>query len=201
MGVFDTLKGISRLTLAALKNKLARPSEPMAQAIAVGAVAPATAPARPAAPQAQPPRLTLAPALDVEFALLKTQVSDKELAQTAPKLKTVSTTSMRVASELDRIRESLLGPILATTRPRVKDLSPTLDDIKKESQAVVTAGDITVEVPAEFLRELQGIHMEVNFTDGKKRRVLPGGVLLASHQLQKTPDGWLVRLKFLPKKT
>jgi len=201
MGVFDTLKGISRLTLAALKNKLARPSEPVAQPIAMAAAAPSTTPARPAPPPAQPPRLALAPALDVEFALLKTQVSDKELALTAPKLKTVSTTSMRVASELDRIRESLLGPILATTRPKVKDLSPTLDDIKKESQAVVTAGDITVEVPAEFLRELQGIHMEVNFTDGKKRRVLPGGVLLASHQLQKTPDGWLVRLKFLPKKT
>ena len=201
MGVFDTLKGISRLTLAALKNKLARPTEPVAQPITVAAVAPAVVAAGAAsAPAAPPPRPALAPALDVEFSLLKTQVSDKELAITAPKLKTVSTTSMRVASELDRIRESLLGPILATTRPKVKDLSPTLDDIKKESQAVVTAGDISVEVPPDFLADLQGIHMEINFTDGKKRRVLPGGVLLASHQLQKTPDGWLVKLKFLPKK-
>jgi hypothetical protein len=138
--------------------------------------------------------------MEVEFALLKTQVSDKELAQTAPKLKTVSTTSMRVASELDRIRESLLGPILATTRPKVKDLSPTLDDIKKESQAVAAAGDVSVDVPPDYLRDLQGLHMEIHFTDGKKRRVLPGGVLLSASQLQKTPDGWIVRLKFLPKK-
>jgi signal recognition particle receptor subunit beta len=205
MGVFDTLKGISRLTLAALKNKIARPAEPISQPAAMAPQRTAAAPAGPApaaavAPAKPAPAVTPAPAPDVEFSLLKTQVSDKELALTAPKLKTVSTTSIRVASELDRIRESLLGPILATSRPKVKDLSPTLDDIKKESQAAAMAGDISVEVPPEFLKELQGIHMEINFTDGKKRRVLPGGVLLASHQLQKTPDGWVVKLKFLPKK-
>lgn len=193
-GVFDTLKGISRLTLQALKTKIARPSEPAVQSKPLTVQQPAAAQSPKPAPQLPPPTP------EVEFDTRRTLTSDQELAKTAPKVKTVSTSAVRVASELDRIRESLLGPILAPTRPKMKDLSPALEDIRKESEAAAATGDVLVEVPPELLAELQGIHLEVNFTDGKRRKPLQGGVLLASSQLQKTADGWMVRLKFSPKK-
>jgi signal recognition particle receptor subunit beta len=192
-GVFDTLKGISRLTLQALKTKIARPAEPGIQAKPLPVQDQAAA--HGAKPKAPPPA-----APEVEFDTRKTLTSDQELAKTAPKVKTVSTSAVRVASELDRIRESLLGPILAPARPKMKDLSPALEDIRKESEAAAASGDVVVEVPPDFLADLQGIHMEVNFTDGKKRRPLQGGVLLATSQLQKTAEGWTVRLRFTPKR-
>jgi hypothetical protein len=197
MGVFDTLKGISRLTLQALKAKIAKPTEPIVQPVSVPSVAaPAQnpAPPRPAAirPAMPPP--------EVEFDTRQTRISDQELAKTTPKIKTVATSAVRVASELDRIRESLLGPILAPARPKVKDLTPALEDLKKASQGHALPQDVPIEVPREVLEDLKTLQLDLQFLNGRGEEVQPIGLRLRTDQMQRTGDGWLLHLKILPKK-
>ena len=111
----------------------------------------------------------------VEFDTRQTKGNEKELATTAPKVKTVSVTARRVASELDRIRESLLGPILAPSAPKVRDLKPALDDLAHVAeQAKRVEADIVVEVPAEFLQNLEGIHIALQVVSGAKAPLHPG---------------------------
>jgi mutual gliding-motility protein MglA len=232
MGVFDTLKAISRTTLGSLKHKLSRPeptvipvAPPPAATVAPTAPAavspPPAIPARPAPPMAEtaaipgagstspipasiPAPLASAAAslLDVEFDTRQTKGSDQELATTAPKVKTVSVTARRVASELDRIRESLLGPLLAPTQPKVKDLAPALEDIRQAAdQAKRAEADIVVEVPFELLQNLEGIHLSLQIMCDQKRHSIPGGVLAEVGQLLRSGDGWVARLRLVPKKS
>jgi mutual gliding-motility protein MglA len=222
MGVFDTLKAISRLTLGSLKHKLARPepaTPPLIVTPAPGS-APATVPppavpaaATPVSPAAQatpvvapkppvaiPPSPVVAP--EVEFDTSQAKGDDQVLATTAPKVKTVSVSARRVASELDRIRESLLGPILAPSQPKVKDLTPALDDIRQAAdQAKRVESDIVVEVPAELLQNLEGIHLTLQVMSEGKRHLVSGGVLAEVGQLLKSGEGWVARLRFVPKKS
>jgi mutual gliding-motility protein MglA len=215
MGVFDTLKSISRLTLGSLKHKLSKP-EPAVVAPSPAPVIPAPRPAMAplAAPSPPPPAQPAAvpaaaapaprppvPVPVVEFDTRQTRGDEKELATTAPKVKTVSVTARRVASELDRIRESLLGPILAPSSPKVRDLKPALDDLALVAeQAKRVEADIVVEVPAEFLQDLEGIHIALQVVSGQKRHAIPGGVLAEAGQLMRSGDGWVARLRFVPKK-
>jgi len=215
MGVFDTLKSISRLTLGSLKHKLSKP-EPVVVAPSPAPVVPVPGPAiAPIAPPAPLPPIPAAPAPSamapapqppnpvpvVEFDTRQTKGDEKELATTAPKVKTVSVTARRVASELDRIRESLLGPILAPSAPKVRDLKPALDDLALVAeQAKRVEADIVVEVPAEFLQDLEGIHIALQVVSGQKRHSIPGGVLAEAGQLMRSGDGWVARLRFVPKK-
>jgi hypothetical protein len=137
----------------------------------------------------------------VEFDTRQGKVDDQALATMAPKVKTVSVSARRVASELDRIRESLLGPILAPNQPRVKDLTPALDDLKQVAeQAKRAESDIVVEVPAELLQSLEGIHLSLQVMSGGKRHLVSGGVLAEVGQLLKSNEGWVARLRFVPKK-
>ncbi len=205
MGVFDTLKGISRLTLHALKGKLARPAETVAQPAAPPAPAaplpsrPAeTSPATAAPPPPPPPAPPPPSAVEVEFATLVTSASDKELARRAPKLKTVTTTSLRVASELDRIRESLLGPILSSSRPKVKDLTPQLDDLRRHSLQHAPAEPV-LEVPPEVLQGLDSLGLRVMVMDAGGREAFAGDLAVRSEELQRTGDGWIVRIRLAPK--
>ena len=197
MGVFDTLKGISRLTLQALKAKIAKPSEPLVQPIAVPSTA---APVQSPTPAMPSPVQTAAPPLEVEFDTRQTRISDQELAKTAPKIKTVATSAVRVATELDRIRESLLGPILAPARPKVKDLTPALEDLKKASQAQSSPQDVPIEVPYECLEDIHGLHLDLQFMNTKGEKVRPVTIRLGADQMKKTSDGWVLHLKILPKK-
>jgi len=215
MGVFDTLKSISRLTLGSLKHKLSKP-EPVVVAPSPAPVVPVPGPAiAPIAPPASLPPIPAAPVPSamaplpqppnpvpvVEFDTRQTKGDEKELATTAPKVKTVSVTARRVASELDRIRESLLGPILAPSAPKVRDLKPALDDLALVAeQAKRVEADIVVEVPAEFLQDLEGIHIALQVVSGQKRHSIPGGVLAEAGQLMRSGDGWVARLRFVPKK-
>ena len=208
MGVFDTLKAISRFTLGSLKHKLSRPEPavvpraPQAPAgiSATPSAVPAPAAPTPAVTVQAPPVAPLTPPLDVEFDTRQTKGSDKELATTAPKVKTVSVTARRVASELDRIRESLLGPLIAPVQPKVKDLTPALDDIKQAAQARLAEPEILLEVPPELLKDLEGIHLGIQLMSGQKRHALPGGALVEASQLQRVGDAWILRLKLVPKK-
>jgi signal recognition particle receptor subunit beta len=203
MGVFDTLKGISRLTLHALKGKLARPAETVAQP---AAPPPAAAPelSRPAeaspvtAALPPPPPPPLPSAVEVEFAALVTAASDKELARRAPKLKTVTTTSLRVASELDRIRESLLGPILSAARPKVKDLTPQLDDLRRASLQHAPAEPV-LEVPPKALQGLDSLGLRVTVKEAGGGEAFVGDLTVGSDGLQRAGDGWIVRIRLAPK--
>jgi hypothetical protein len=60
--------------------------------------------------------------------------------------------------------------------------------------------DIVVEVPAEFLQDLEGIHIALQVVSGQKRHAIPGGVLAEAGQLMRSGDGWVARLRFVPKK-
>ncbi len=200
-GVFDTLKGISRLTLAQLTSKLIRPSEPGARVVDAGQVnipeeepqPLQTKPVEAAAPQAPVP--------EIEFATQKTEQSDQELAQTAPKVRTVATASGRVATELDRIRESLLGPILAPPRPKVKDLGPAIEDLKRIGASLLPeAQQIEVLLPENVVKELASLEIRVR---ARSTRGLNGEANFKVEQsrLAKTGEGWVLKLAIVPKKS
>ncbi len=198
-GVFDTLKGISRITLHSLKAKLVKPTESV---IAAPAPPPPgkAAPAPPVPPPVAPPKV---PAVqeDVEFATLKTKASDEELARKAPRVKTVSTTGTRVAQELDRIRESLLTPLLATAqRPKVKDLTPEIDDLKRSSAPQARSVEVPVAVDDDVLSEPGEVRIEMDLRNGDASRTTHAAVVLGAEDMQKVADGWIIRLKLTPKK-
>jgi signal recognition particle receptor subunit beta len=212
-GVFNTLKTISRLTLISLKTKLSKPEEPAVRVVSVAPpthaaqVRPADSPkvAIPAIPIPKAaPRPSPPPVPEVEFATLKTFLSEQELAKTAPRVKTVSTSGTKVSQELDRIRESLLGPILsAPPKPKVKDLTPALDDLKKAAQAPAPPPplpEVEIVVPREFLEELKAVQMDLLFLDGRKKRHLPGGIKIPAEELLALGDTRCVKLVFKPKK-
>ena len=209
-GVFNTLKAISRLTLISLKSKLAKPQEPQIRVVSVAReeVKPGEKYAPPLLeehPKAVPPAPKASP-LEIEFATLKSSISDQELAKTAPKVKTVSTSGSKVAVELDRIRESLLGPILApTARPKVKDLSPALDGLRKIAQPAAQPSPVVPEVeilvPRDFLEELKSIQMDMLFFDGRKKRHLPGGIKISSEEIGGDGETRCVKLVFRVKKS
>ncbi len=203
-GVFDTLKGISRLTLRSLRQKLEQ--QPEQKPIRVAAVAKKTAPAlrkkieldvARKAPKATP--------TDVQFAELKTLLPDQELAKRAPKLKTVSTSQAKVSQELDRIRESLLGPILnVPPRPKVKDLTPAIEDLRKVTQSTPGAPlprEVEVEVPEKFLKDLKSLQIDVSFVDTSRKRRLPGTLKIPLDKIVTTGDGKHLRICFKPKKS
>lgn len=201
-GVFDTLKGVSRLTLHVLKSKLVKPQETV---IAIrGPATPEREPQKPAPEvKASEGKPTPVPEPMVEFETLKTQVSDAKLASTAPKLKTVTTTGHRVASELDRIRESLLAPLLGSSRPKVKDLTPTLNQIKRTSlqgpkEKVVSIG---IKVPGlPDLDASQMVRLELSVKVNNRKKAVKRTITLGGTDFQKAGDEWLAKLKVFLKK-
>lgn len=206
-GVFETLKGISRLTLQSLKAKLVRPSEaPVAQpreippaVPAPKTAAPPPAPPAPAGPARAASAPSAAPVPEVEFATLKTRTSDTELARTAPKVKTVATTSRRISVELDRIRDSLLTPILTATKPRVKDLTPALDELTKKGRTAPPA-DLVLDVPESVLGRPDEVSLLLDFGKDAEGKPVSVTAVAARELFQETPEGWVLRVKLVAKK-
>jgi len=204
-GVFDTLKGISRITLHSLKTKLIKPTESVIAAPAPPPLRRKAASGTLPGPSVPPPVQTPGPPPsaqeDVEFATLKTRASDEELARKAPKVKTVNATGTRVALELDRIRESLLTPLMSTQRPKVKDLTPEIDDLKKSSRAQAKAGEIPVAIAGDFLSEAdQDVRIELRLSSRNDLLAAHETVVVNSGDMEKTPDGWILRLRLTPRK-
>ncbi len=192
-GVFDTLKGISRLTLQSLKAKLIRPPEVVIQPREVPEAAPAPAPPSPPAEEAPAPAVP-----EVEFATQKTRLSDADLARTAPKVKTVATTSRRVSAELDRIRESLLTPLLTATKPRVRDLSGAVEALKRPEKA--SGREVVVEVPGELLERMAELHLLLDLGKDEKGQAVSLTASAGPENLQKTDEGWALKLRLVPKR-
>lgn len=192
-GVFDTLKGISRLTLQALKAKLIRPPEVVVQPREVPEAPPAPVPPQEAGVTAPAPVVP-----EVEFATQKTRLSDADLARTTPKVKTVATTSRRVSAELDRIRESLLTPILTATKPRMRDLSGAVEALKKPEKG--GGREVVVEVPGDLLERLEGMNLLLDVGKDGKGRAVSLTAAAGLENLQKTEDGWTLKLRLVPKR-
>lgn len=204
-GVFDTLKGISKLTLLSLTSKLERPSDPKVSIVDLAAqqrsaeAAVAAATAAISTPAAQP-AATMAP--EVEFATSRTMQSDQELAQTAPKVRTVSTAPGRVSLELDRIRESLMGPMaIPAARPKMKDFSPALEDLKRISASLVADAPTEVRAPKEMLDGLRSLEIRVKLIDGKSTWESDAPTKVMASKLTRTDDGWVLKISLLPKKS
>jgi len=226
-GVFETLKGISRLTLMALRKKLDAGPDQSERAVAgrrvpapegktAGAAPPATTPAPMGAakngvPMPLPQRKTKdkppkpSPVPEITFETLKSQLTNQELAQKAPKLKTVSVAGKKVSQELDRIRDSLLGPILGPqARPKVKDLSPALEDLKKAAQAPKAPPpppELVVPVTKESLAHFDAVQLDVYLIDGRKKRRVASGLRLAKEKIPDLEDAVRLKLTLKPKKT
>jgi len=203
-GVFDTLKGISRLTLRSLRQKLEQQPE---QAVRVASVVPrklGPLEQKRIEPDVRKPE-GKAPVPEVQFAELKTLLPDQELAKRAPKIKTVSTSQAKVSQELDRIRESLLGPILnVPPRPKVKDLMPAIEDLRKVAQAPPSSPlppEVEVEVPEKYLRDLMSLQIDVSFVDPSRKRRLPGTLKIPVEKMSSTGEVQHLRLCFKPKKS
>jgi len=168
-GVFDTLKGISRITLQVLTEKLLKPNEKTSVTVAETPKAPADS-----KPTQQPQ--PAAPSPVVEFATEQSKLSEELLAKTAPKIKTITSSSAKVSNELDHIRERLLGPLMAPSqKPKVKDLiSPALEDLKKFSaqapppQPQKLIEPVNIDFSQEALSKAEAIYLTVEIQTGKR---------------------------------
>jgi mutual gliding-motility protein MglA len=166
-GVFDTLKGISRITLQILTEKLIKPGEKSPVKITE---TPKAAPQQSAQPAPSIPSPV------VEFATETTKMPEEVLAQTTPKIKTITSSSARVSNELDHIRERLLGPLVVPSqKPKVKDLiSPALEDLKRFAvqtppPAPVKATEpINIDFSPEALSRLESVFITVEILTGKR---------------------------------
>ena len=192
VGVFDTLKGISRLTLQYLTEKLLKPSEKGVKVVDVKNAA---------QPPAQKPEVE---APKVEFATESTKMSEELLAVTAPKVRTVTSSVSKVSNELDRIRESLLGP-LASSKPKMKDLvSPALEDLKKfsvpaqPSPAKAFEGH-QISFPDEALEGIDNITLTVEIQAG--RRNFREKIKLSKGEITQKNKEVDIAIKLKPKKT
>lgn len=159
IGVFDTLKGISRLTLQYLTEKLLKPAE-KAPSVKVVEVKGVEQKQKVEAPKIEVPK--------VEFATDSSKANDEELAKTAPKMKTVTSSVSKISTELDRIRESLLGP-LSTTKPKMKDLiSPVLEDLKKFTAPSEKKKEyFEINLPEDVINSLEKMVFAIDFS-GKR---------------------------------
>ncbi len=116
-GVFETLKGISRQTLMALKKRLGR-SEPAAVSAGAARSAPATIP-RPAAsaPPPTPPTLPPRPATPLPQSGAQSQVAPPAAAP-VPQPKPAGKRTVDVLSELEKLRtEAMRQPAPQAARP------------------------------------------------------------------------------------
>lgn len=190
VGVFDTLKEISRLTLQSLTEKLLRPQE-KAKVVEAKITR-----------KEEPKKEEVIP--NVEFATEKSKLSEEELAKTAPKVRTVQSTITNVSKELDSIRERLLGP-LTTTKPKMKDLiSPALEDLKKFSsqqpqQSVKPTQTLTLSFPEEALKNLSSLVLNIEIDSGKK--VFNEKLKVQNDALSKRNNEIEILIKLIPKKS
>ncbi|MEJ2368512.1 MAG: GTPase domain-containing protein, partial [Acidobacteriota bacterium] len=206
-GVFDTLKAISRLTLRSVRHKLKQPAAPKVHVMDLPPLSKEKPPdAKPSAATAPPPlpqprtARNSEEAVSVEFATRRTKSSDEELAQMRPKMKTV-TALTDVAKELDRIRNSLLGPLTAPSQPKMKDLTPALADLEKKGREN-SEQILTLEVPVEAadfkrIRELK-IHIVLE-EDGAIREI-PETLTVKGSELAASGSGQVLKLYLKPKK-
>lgn len=117
-----------------------------------------------------------------------------------PKMKTV-TALTDVAKELDRIRNSLLGPLTAPSQPKMKDLTPALADLEKKGREN-SEQILTLEVPVEAadfkrIRELK-IHIVLE-EDGAIREI-PETLTVKGSELAASGSGQVLKLYLKPKK-
>lgn len=199
-GVFDTLKGISRITLQALTEKLIKPSEKTT--VSISEPAKAATPQKPAQPQ------PAASSPVVEFATEQTRLSEELLAQTAPKIKTITSSASKVSSELDHIRERLLGPLVVPSqKPKVKDLvSPALEDLKKFSvQAPAdpppprrTVEPINIDFSQEALSKIESVYVTIEIQTGK--RTFKEKIRVHENSIGKENDTIELDIKLRPRK-
>lgn len=198
-GVFDTLKGISRITLQTLTEKLIKPNEKTTVSVAE--------PVRSAAPQKPSQPQPTVPSPVVEFATEQTRLSEELLAQTAPKIKTITSSASKVSSELDHIRERLLGPLVVPSqKPKVKDLvSPALEDLKKFSVQAPppspprrTVEPINIDFSQEALSKIESVYVTIEIQTGK--RTFKEKIRVHENSIGKENDTIELDIKLRPRK-
>ena len=112
-GVFETLKGISKLTLLALRKRLSRSGE------AAGADAVRHSPRPPAPPKLVPPPLAPPPLVPpAARAGVDPVTAAAATSGSAPARRRVSRTAADVEGELDRLRRESLAAASPALRPR-----------------------------------------------------------------------------------
>jgi mutual gliding-motility protein MglA len=194
-GVFDTLKGISRLTLQILTEKLLKPSEKTAVKVVE----------TPKVAVAQPQPAVAAPV--VEFATEQSKIAEEVLAQTTPKIKTITSSSSKVSNELDHIRERLLGPLVSPSqKPKVKDLvSPALEDLKKFSiqmppplSSKPQTEAVNIDFAPEALVKMESIYITVEVQTGK--RTFKEKIKVHENSIRKQGEGLELDIKIRSRK-
>ena len=131
-----------------------------------------------------------------------------DLAQTAPKIKTITSSASKVSSELDHIRERLLGPLVVPSqKPKVKDLvSPALEDLKKFSvQAPPTpqpprriVEPINIDFSQEALYKIESVYVTIEIQTGK--RTFKEKIRVHENSIGKENDTIELDIKLRPRK-
>ncbi len=192
-GVFETLKGISKVTLMSLKRRLTGEREGRAAAGAAEEAVPADlasreetppAPAPEAAPTAapEPPSRQAPPAAAAEPAAARVQ------AAPAPEVKVRKTSQRNVLDELERLRQEAMGSP-STTREAAagngtgelrRDIQLTLprEDFRRARRFSVT---LQVEdADAQVVEAVRNFHVDLHDTESLEKLLLRLNIALAT---------------------
>ena len=187
-GVFETLKGISKLTLMSLKKRLVKGAEPPSRAVASGLprpAAPTAPPASPApSPSAFPANRPTAPAAPPDAAIPPPAAPAPAARPAAQDPAVKARTQGDVLRELEAIRRQALRPGSPPTRSRIsangqkelsRDVQLTLkrDDFRRarrfklslqveDEQSRVVDAIRDLQVDLENLSDLQKVLLRLN---------------------------------------
>lgn len=197
VGVFDTLREISRLTLQTLKSKLSVVDDSKRpKIISVGGAQLKQKAEVTSASQIQKSASTAEEAIEVTFATRKTEVKEEEIAKKAPEMRKISVKPGKsIEGELDRIRESLFQIPLVSSRPRVKDLSPSIESlmpVTKKPRVV----EASCPLKGDAIDTLTQITIQIILKDKPIK-----SIIVKQEDMDKTADGMLLRLKVILKKS
>jgi signal recognition particle receptor subunit beta len=172
IGVFETLKEISRLAITAVRRKVEAEDPRRKQRAAVPA-APAPEPVAAAAPVAAPPEPAAPlPAPVVPAADVKVEFAEADGSPTEHPVKTKATTDIH--DELAKLRKTATGkaPVAVATvaapaaKPKGGSLDQRLQDLlgpSKKPDGAAPRKKTTVEIPARLLKDAASVRVQLTF--------------------------------------
>jgi len=165
-GVFETLKGVSKLTLVSLKKRLLKPGQEAAATPkpAIGAPPrPIPAPPPAPAPIAPPPRPSLAAPPAAPSALRPAPAAAKPATAAGPARKS----NMDVLRELERLRSQNLRPAAPPTRPAaVAAVAPPTSNGQREMSR-----DIQLTLKRADFKRAKRFSLSLTVEDGQSHVV------------------------------
>jgi hypothetical protein len=92
--------------------------------------------------------------------------------------------------------------MLAPPRPKVKDLSPALEDLKRISASLLPDQQYTeIPVPSELLKRLEWVEVTLRVSGGRVPWTTRSPVRVQTARMVRSGEGWVLKVNLTPKKS